>query len=297
MMAGKKELAKQYFEKYLKLASTIRAKVKYLSVLIDLKDYATAIPFALEIKSADPSRNDMNRALAYCYYETKDYPKAKENMETFFRNTSPEKTILSDWVYRGKIEVKLKNDSVAIDYFKTALMLDSTNYDLYSDIAGSYNKLKKNDEAIKWYEKKIAKQKAVYADYYKLGNVYYQLANYGKADTAYAYITNNKPDFMQGKPWLMRGYCNSNIDLENKGLANPFFETFIGYAKVDSVKNAKDLVDTYDYFQYFYVKTKDYCNAKLYCSKIIATDPDGKFADIPKFKDLLESYTQKCPNK
>jgi tetratricopeptide (TPR) repeat protein len=297
MMAGKKEVAKQYFEKYLKLASTIRAKVKYLSVLIDLKDYATAIPFALEIKSADPGRNDMNRALAYCYYETKDYAKAREYINTFFKNTTPDKTIVSDWTYRGKIETKLKNDSVAIDFYKTALNLDTLNYDIYSDIANGYSNMKKFNDAALWYEKKISRKVATYSDYFQLGKVYYQLQDYVKSDTTFSYITENKPEFMQGKAFLYRGRAHTNIDITGElGLANPFYEKYISIAKTDSVKNARELIEAYDYFQFYYLKVKDYCKAKYYTEHILSTDPEGKIADVPKFKDLLIEYTKKCPN-
>jgi hypothetical protein len=78
-------------------------------------------------------------------------------------------------------------------------------------------------------------------------------------------------------------------------MANPYYEKFIEFAKTDSVKNAAELAEAYDYFQYFYVKNKDYCMAKLYVERILWTDPNGKYADIPKFTDLLADYTKNCP--
>jgi tetratricopeptide (TPR) repeat protein len=297
MKAGQPEKAKANFEKYLSLSSSISAKRKYLSVLIDLKEYATAISVALEIKQIDPTMNDINRALAYSYFETGDFKKALEYMEIFFKNSVPEKVIPSDYPYYGKILAKNGKDSLAIDQYKIALEKDSTAYDLYTEIAKAYVKLKKPEMAVEWYNKKIAINKAGVADYYYLGAAYYSLSAWGKSDTAYSYITTNKPEFQQGKAFLWRGRCNSYIDVDGSlNLANPFYEKYISYAKVDSVKNARELVEAYDFFQFYYLKAKDFCNAKLYVKRILWTDPEGKFADIPKFKDLLESYGQKCPD-
>jgi tetratricopeptide (TPR) repeat protein len=302
MRANQASKAKENFEKYLKLSSSLSAKIKYLSVLLELKDYATAINIALEIKQIDPNRNDINRALAYSYFETKSYLKALEAMELFFKNSKPEKILTSDYVYYGDILVKNKQDSVAIIQYQKALELDPEGYEIYSNIAQAYTNMKKNDKAVEWYEKKRAAGKITNVDFYKMGIAYYNIAvvsqleaDWKNADTAFAEITNTKPEFMQGKAFLWRGRCNNQFDLDfTKGLANPFYEKYIEYAKADSVKNARELVEAYDYFQYYYLKNKDYCNAKLSVERILWTDPEGKYADIPKFQDLLTDYTKNC---
>jgi tetratricopeptide (TPR) repeat protein len=302
MRANQPAKAKEYFEKYLALSSNIGAKIKYLSVLLELKDYVTAITIALEIQKIDPSRNDINRALAYCYFETKAYPKALESMEIFFKNANPEKVINSDYVYYGNILQKNGKDSLAVEQFKLALEKNPENYDLYTNIAEGYKGMKKTALAVEWYNKKKAAGKMVISDYYRLGMLYYNIAvvstlpeDWKNADTTFAEVAKLKPDYMQGKAYLWRGRCNSSLDLEGTlGLANPHYLNYIQYAKVDSVKNAKELVEAYDYFQFYYLKQKDYCNAKLYVERILWTDPEGKFADIPKFKDLLLDYTKNC---
>lgn len=301
--AGQPAKAKEYFVKYLELSSSISAKVKYLSVLLELKDYSTAITIALEIKEIDPMRNDINRALAYCYFETKNPQKALEYMELFFKNATPEKIINSDYVYYGDILGKNKQDSLAINEYLKALELDPENYEVYSSIAEAYKNMKRNDKALEWYEKKKAlEKKMTLVDFYKMGMLCYNIATVSqleadwlKADTTFAEITNVKPEFQQGKAYLWRARCNGQLDIDfTKGLANRHYLGFINIAKADSVKNAKDLIEAYDYFQYFYLKNKDYCNAKIYVERILWTDPEGKYADIPKFKDLLIDYTKNC---
>ncbi len=302
MRAGQAAKAKTYFEKYLELSNAISAKVKYLSVLLELKDYTAAIPVALEIKQADPNRNDISRALAYCYFETKNYAKALEYMELFFANAKPEKIINSDYVYYGDILSKNKKDSLAILQYTKVLELDSTAYEMYSNIAESHKSMKNNEKAVEWYNKKKVLGKMTVVDWYKFGMLYYNIAavsmqeaDWKMADTIFAEITSTRPDFMGGKSHLWRGRCNSNLDTDlSKGLANIHYQNYIQIAVADSVKNAKDLIEAYDYFQYYYLKNKDYCNAKLYVERILWTDPEGKIADIPKFQDLLSEYTKNC---
>ncbi len=303
MKANQPAKAKEYFEKYLALSSNIGAKIKYLSVLLELKDYATAITIALEIKQIDPTRNDINRALAYCYFETKNNQKALEYMELFFKNATPEKIITSDYIYYGDILVKNKKDSLAVNEYLKVLTIDPENYDVYGSIAEAYKNMKHNDKAAEWYEKKHTAGKMSLVDFYKLGMIYYNIAtlstleaDWKKADTTFAEITMVKPEFQQGKALLWRGRCNNQLDVDmSKGLANPFYDAYIKVAKTDSVKNAKELIESYDYFQWYYMKSKkDYCNAKIYVERILWTDPEGKYADVPKFKDLLTDYTKNC---
>lgn len=303
MRANQPAKAKENFEKYLQLSSSISAKIKYLSVLLDLKDYATAITIALEIKQIDPTRNDINRALAYCYFETKNYLKALEYIEMFFKNAVPAKIINSDYVYYGDILAKNKKDSLAIIQYKIALELEPDNFDMYSSIAESYKNMKRNDICIEWYEKKRGLQKMTLVDYYKLGTTYYSSAvitlaekDYKMADSCFAEITKTRPEFQQGKAFLWRGRCNSSLDPEGtKGLANIYYENYIKIAISDSVKNAKDLVESYKYFQYYYTKINDYCTAIKYIERIIWTDPEDKYAtDIPMWKDILTDYSKKC---
>jgi tetratricopeptide (TPR) repeat protein len=303
LKANQPAKAKEYFEKYLQISPTLSAKLKYLSVLLSLKDWTNAIPVALDIKQADPSRNDINRALAYCYFETKNYPKALESIETFFKNTTPEKIINSDYVYYGDILSKSKKDSLAIIQYNKALEQNPENYDMYSKIADSYKALKKSDLSIEWYNKKWKLGKMNVADYYKLGSTYYGQAQtlladslYKMADSCFAQITKVQPNFQGGKAMLWRGRCNSGLDPEStKGLANPYYDAFVKIAITDSVKNAKDLIEAYKYFQYYYTKLNDYCTAITYIQKIIWTDPEDKYGtDIPMWKDVLTDYGKKC---
>lgn len=295
LRANQNEKAKSYFEEYLKLANSVSAKVKYLSVLWDLKDYNQAITIAEEIKKTDPSRNDMNRVMAYCFYELKIYSEAQKFIQEFFANTTSDKILASDYKYYGRTLSKLGNDSLAINEFKKALGIDSGDYDIYTEIGIAYTDLKDYTNAVPWYEKKISLKKAGYSDYYRLGLVYYYMLDWKNSDYTFSFITENKPEYMQGRAFLYRGRCNFNMDsIGTQGLANPYYESYVQYAREDSLKYAGEIIEAYKFFQFYYFKMEEYCTAQGYCEKIIAIDPEGKYSDLQKFKDLATDYGKKC---
>ena len=172
--------------------------------------------------------------------------------------------------------------------------MDSTQYDIYSEIANSYSRLKKFGKSAEAYQKKIDKGASSLADYYKLGLVYYNMKNWTKADETYKYVTETKAEFMNGKAFYYRGLVNANID--STGVtwqAKPYFESYIEIVKNDSVKYTNDLITCYDYLAsyYFLGPEKVICKARYYWQKMIMLKPENE-----KALDLLdETKNTKCP--
>jgi len=294
--ANQLELSMQNFKKYLEISTNVSAKIKYVNVLIESQKYKEAINQLNEIAQSDTTRNDLNRAFAYCYFETADYPNSLRYIEKFFNKADPEKIIVNDYIYYGKILSKSKQDSLAIIKFEEALKLDSNQYDVLSEIANSYSRLKKFEKAAGYYEKKISLGKASLPDYYRLGLVYYNMKNWVKADETYKYITDTKPEYMNGKAFYWRGLVNSNIDSTSiTWQAKPYFETYVEMVKNDSVKYTNDLVTCYDYLASFYFlgPQKEICKARVYWKKIIALKPE----DVRALDLLKETKASKCPDE
>jgi tetratricopeptide (TPR) repeat protein len=291
-----------YFKKYDEMSTNISAKIKYVNVLVESKKYDEAIKKLDEISKSDTSRNDLNRAYAYCYFETGKYDKALSSIQKFFKNSTPEKLKVTDYSYKGKILSKNNKDSLAIIDFNIAYTMDTSNYDVLSDIAASYNKMKKYKDAAYYYELKLSKptDKPRYADNYKYGMVKYNLGqtdkninDWKKSDSTFKIITEGKPDFMNGKAFFYRAIINSMIDtLNNTQDAKPLFEKYITFGIADTVKNKTELINCYDYLAYQYSKIKDYCNARFYWNKIVFLDPNNK-----KALDLLKDTKGKCPTE
>jgi tetratricopeptide (TPR) repeat protein len=291
-----------YFQKYDQMSTNVTAKIKYVNVLVESKKYDEAIKKLDEISKTDTSRNDLNRAYAYCYFETGKFDKALNSIKKFFKNSTPEKLKVTDFSYKGKILSKNNKDSLAIIEFKTAYGMDTSNKEILSDMAGSYNKLKDYHSAIKYYEMKLAKpsERPYYADYYKLGMVYYNLGTvekninlWKKSDSTFKFISNGRPEFMGGKSFFYRAVLNSMMDtLTNTKEAKPLFEKYITFGVADTLKNKSELINCYDYLAYNYLLVKDYCNANMYWQKILFLDPENK-----KATELLKINKGKCTEK
>ena len=294
--ASRNDEAQQNYKKFLLLSGgNTTARIQYVNTLIELKNYTEAIIQLNEILKSDTSNNDLNRALAYSYYETGQYDKGLVYSKKFFKRVKPDKIRATDYSYLGRLLAKTKQDSLAHDNLVKAFQMDTSRSELLSEAAMSMIRLKKYDKAIGDFNLKISLKKAVPNDYYNLGKVYYNTKSWGKVDTTLMYYTTLMPEHVQGYLWRARALVN--IDTTSKlGLAKPVYEVMIEKAKTDSVKNAKELMEAYSYLAYFnLVQFKDTKDQQFglksidYCNKVLAIQPpDPNFADKAKaiLKDL-----------
>jgi tetratricopeptide (TPR) repeat protein len=267
--------AKENYGRFLELSSkNMSAKVRYASFLYLSKEYNEAIQQIKEIRQIDTTRNLLNRIAGYAHYELKQFPEGIEAMERFFRNTKVDKIIPSDHVYYGKLLLEIERTDEGIAQLRKAFELEPENADLLTDLALIYTKLRKFEEAIDVYSKKVVLGKAGVNDYFRLGQSYYNIKEYGKADTAFSYVTEKQPKLAVGYFWRAR--ANSGIDPESKdGFAKPHYENFISIAEEDTEKNKKELIEAYSYLGYFYYITKEYTNSRDFWEKVKALDPEN----------------------
>jgi len=272
--------AKEYYEKYLALSTNnLYAKVRYASFLFLTKEYAQSLNQIKEIWQTDTTRNMLNRLAAYASYETKDYANGLNYIQKFFTRQPDSKVLPSDYAYLGKLLSASGQDSLAVEKIRLAIEKDSSQADLYSDLASIYAKMKKHDLAVEAYQQKIHAGKATTNDYYRMGQSYYNLKQFGKADTAFSKVIEMQPKLSVGYLW--RGRSNANLDLDGKlGLAKPFYEQLIVIAEEDSVKYRKELIEALEYLGAFYYLTGDYTNSKVYWTRVKAIDPENEKAEV-----------------
>jgi Flp pilus assembly protein TadD len=255
--AGRQEEAQKNYKKFLALsAGNTSARKQFVNTLIDLRNYQEAINQLNEILLADTNDNDVNRALAYSYFETGQYDKGLLYSKKFFLKAKPEKIRPQDYAYYGRILAKMKMDTLAPEPLMKAYNLDTTKSDLISEAALCWTKAKKYDKAMDLYEKKISLKKGSAMDYYNLGKVYYSTQQYQKADTNLAIFMQMQPDYLQGIMWRAR--TKSNLDSTDAkgfrvtGYARPFYELYLEKTQTDSLKYMKDRFECYDYLAYYY---------------------------------------------
>jgi tetratricopeptide (TPR) repeat protein len=285
------EESKKYFKKYLDLSSSnIAAKRRYANMLIQTEDYKDAIVQIQQILETDSlTYNDLNRALAYSYYEEKQYPQAIYYIEKFFKNAQAEKISSKDYLYYGRIQIKNGLDSLGIINLTKSFEIDTTNLDLLNEIAGSYIKSKRHQEAGDTYKLKIQRSAGGVNDYYKMGRAYFDAKNWIEADSAFAMVNRMSVDFEPAYLFRARVYSNLDPDTE-EGLAKPYYEKLVEKASADSVKYGKDILEAYNYLGYYYLVNKQYCESLGYWDKIVILDPANQNA-----KDALEDLKPRCP--
>ncbi|HTX89483.1 MAG TPA: tetratricopeptide repeat protein [Bacteroidales bacterium] len=283
--ANRNEDAKKYFAKFLSLSTgNTAARIQYVNTLIEIKDYQEAINQLNEVMKVDTSNNDLNRAMAYSYFELGQYDKGLYYIKKFFSRVPQDKIRSMDLAYYGRLLSKNRMDSLAGLTLLKAYAADTSRPELLSEAAMAYIHMKKYDRAIYCYQYKIDQHKAVPGDYYNMGKVYYNLQEWEKVDSTLAIYNQLQPDHVQGYQWRARALVNLDPETD-KGLAKPIYEMMIEKALVDTVKYSKELVEAYEYLSYYYLKqfniTKEQENGRKsieYCQKILVLDPENEKA-------------------
>jgi tetratricopeptide (TPR) repeat protein len=167
---------------------------------------------------------------------------------------------------------------MAIIYLNKALEMDSSKTDLYRDLAMTYNKSKKFNEAVTYFEIAIAKAKRpMIADYFLLGRACYFAKQFGKADTAFIKVSDLKPDYAEAYLW--RGNTNANIDPDAKTtVAKDMYEKYIVLAEPNADKNKINLITSYMYMATYFIKKDDSKTAREYLNKVTTLDPANETA-------------------
>jgi tetratricopeptide (TPR) repeat protein len=302
-MAGRYDLAKQNFARFLELSgNNIPAKVRYGYSLFKSKDYAGALSIIEEVLAVDKSRNYLNRLAAYCAFDKKpsDPEKALKYMEEFFKNTRPDEVLMRDYTYYGRILYKLAEPHSlgqvkAFDQFKQAYQYDSNDLGLINEIASDYYYSRWYEQAIEWYNKKIEKGKPDIYDHMFVGKSYYQLNQFLKADSVFTAVANMQPDFIQAYLYSARSWAG--MDPNNElGLAKPKFELMITKIGTDTTRYSKELEEAYSYMGSYYLfqKKPDYVAAIGWFRRIYTLDPKNKQWQIKALKSMaLAAYKQK----
>ena len=306
-LGGQPKFATQNYKKYFALSgNNIPAQKQLVVALFKAKVYDEVITNVDEIMAVDKSSNYLNRVAAYSCYEKKpaDYQKALKYIELFFAATTPEKIITKDYAYYGRILLKLRDTSLvdkAFDKLITAYKLDTTDCELISDIASNAYFAKRFKISVDFYNKKIIDCKNSTNDYMYLGKAYYQLAasekadsikkeaDYHNAENTFTKVTSNEPDNLQAYLWIAN--TNASLDPESKkGIAKPKYEMVIQKAITDTVKNVKELFESYSFMASCYFGNKDYNNAITFAQKIVSLDPKNTGAQIKGNTFLALSY-------
>ncbi|MDN3580213.1 hypothetical protein [Mucilaginibacter flavus] len=293
MASVKIKQAVEEYKKYLSLTDlSPESQMRYADFLISAGQYQELQTVAADLAKTSNSNLRAYRYLAYAAYENKDYPAASTAMNTWITKADPKRILPRDYLYLGRIQMKSNQDSVGINTLRKALAMDSTQTDVYGEIAKSLFGQKKYIQAGDAY--KLVTQKSgrnvKLLDYFYEGVSYY----YGydekkpgadsviaRADSAFSYVTQKSPSTADG--YIYRARVNELKDKDRNnivGYAKPFYEKYIEVANAKGSpddKTKKNLAESYVYLGTFAeFKEKDLAKATDFYTKAKDNDPTNK---------------------
>lgn len=276
-LTGQNEKAVQAYQQYLNLADqSDETQFRYAQFLFLTKKYAevSRILSELEGKIHKPV---YWRLLAYTDYETGRYEQGLKNIEEYFKRIDPSKTIAADYEYQSRLLLATGRMEQAKQAAATAVKMDSSKADLFSDIAKMEYDNKNFAEAAHYYAIKIAAapRKAQIVDYFNLGRSHYQAANYQAADSAFAAVVRMNPNWAVGYLW--RGRCQQGLDHNHpdsvKGLAVTYYLTTLDKSRTDAQKFSREMAEAYEYLGNINVIRNNYGAAQYYYQQALTLNP------------------------
>lgn len=300
---AKVKQAAENYKKYISLTDySVESQMRYADFVYRTKDYTTLQKVATDLSASAKSNLRVYRYIATAAYGNKDYPTAETAMTKWINEAGAKRVLPSDYLLLGKTQIEEKKDSLGVQTLRKALTLDTTQVDLYGEIAGALYKQKKfADAASAFYTYGQKSRSAQLNDHYKEGYSWFEAYKQQyiaaqnnktapkpdstfllRADSAFTYVERKvaKPiaavvkmhaevkDFEDG---------DRNDPKAFKGLAKPLYEQYIQLTTASGTvaDNLKpDVATAYAYLgNYAEYKDNDHAKALDYFNKAKDLDP------------------------
>jgi Flp pilus assembly protein TadD len=294
-----KEAAENY-KKYISLTDySVETQMRYADFLVREKDYVTLQKVAQELTASAKTNLRVYRYLTYADYENKDYAAGLTAINKWLSEADPKRIIPNDYLYLARLEIATKKDSLGVRDLRKALEMDTTQVDLYGEIAKSLYQLNKYEEAGDAYQKFAeGSRQAKLTDHYFEGLSYYLAFDDQtekaaknkslkpdsslliKADSAFTYVVKKTAANPYAEAVLYLAYINDQQETDRnniKGLAKPFYEQYIQLITAKGVPDEKTkpkLANAYVYLgRYAEFKEKNEAKALDNFNKAKDLDP------------------------
>lgn len=282
------------WQKYLELNDNNYARYRYASALFTGKKYCEAVNEFESIHKNGFKNLYSARLLAYSIYEcnvannvtdTLVYTAALKSFNDYFNIVPKDQIIGLDYKYLGLIQKKVGQKDAYVQSLEKAAQIDKTiASEIYSDLANEFITNKNYDQAIKFFNAKIASDstKMSAADYYNLGRAYYfGPKDYVNADKANLKVVTLVPDYSMGYFWRAR--ANVQLDLKKETwAAYAHYDKFLSLLKEEEIAGQYKsyAIEALKYLGDYYVNSpaKDLVKAKEVWTKVSTLDPNDKQA-------------------
>jgi len=286
--------AAQLYANYLKSGnSSVSDLTKYAMTIFLNKDYTKSLEISKMGLQKDSHNPAFNRLAMYNNVALEKYNDAIKYADLFFNKSDNPDISYYDYTYYGQALRSTKQYDLAIEQFKKALKLDSTQIGFWKDISDMYGEKPDYPNQISnyiIYMNALAPEKKTADIILNLGKMYYSLGNLEtstadikkssllKADSIFGQVASLEPTAYRGNMWRAR--TNFALDPESTiGLAKPFYEQTVTLveAKAD-VRYNPVILECSRYLGYYYFLKKDYVQSKIYWNKILLIDSKNELA-------------------
>ena len=313
--AAKKAESLENMRKYLDLTDkSFDSRLRYAQFLFYANDFTTLEKEVATLNAPDPKDPKnfiVTRMRGYSAVENKNYEQGIKYMnELFGRAQDASRIIGSDYLYLGRAQQNLGQDSLAVINVTKGVELDTTKVEELAAIGLKYFTDKNFPKAAQVYSKVVtlnSKNPSLAMAYYYLGTSNYvsskgqDMALLKAADSAFVKLLELAPEYEAAQLYRARTYRLMDDAKEPKGIAVPQFEKYIQMVTVDKPEkaatpiNQKGLVEAYNYIGALLSST-DKEKAKEYFNKVLAIDPQNTLA-IDNLKYLAGPAPKKAPIK
>lgn len=302
-------------KKYLDLTDkSFDSRLRFAQFLVYAGDFATlgTEVATLEAPEANnPKAFVVTRMRGYSAVENGNNEQGVKYMtELFARTQDASRIVASDYLYLGKAQQNLGQDSLAFINIVKGVELDSTKVADLEALGAKQYAAKNWAKAADIYKKVVSlnsKNPSLAMDYYFYGSASYVASKaenvelLKQADGAFDKLIALAPDYEPA--FLYKARVNKNLDDPKapKGLAVPSYEKYIEIVTVTKPEKAAasktSLVEAYNYLGAIASNT-DKEKAKAYFNKVLALDPTNALAsDNLKFLSGVAGAVKKAPIK
>ncbi|MBE9584571.1 hypothetical protein IM792_08950 [Mucilaginibacter sp. JRF] len=285
------------YKKYLSLTDrSAESRMRYADFLLAAGDYPTLQAEVAELEKLPGANTNLKiyRYKAYANFENKNYQAALDGMQKFMAEAGEKRIIPRDYLYLGRTQIALGNDSTGINTLRKAIELDTTQTAVYAEIAKAFYQKKKYVEAGDAYNMFTQKggRDVKLTDYFYEGLSYYfgydakkpeADSVLAKADSAFSYIIQKTATQPFADAYLYRARVNELKEKDRNnisGFAKPFYEKYIEVVNAKGApddKSKKGLAESYIYLgNYAAYKEKDNAKATENFAKAKELDPTNK---------------------
>lgn len=288
--------AEQAYKTYIsRTQPTTDDKERFAIVLFFNKKYSEAAALLEEVMFTNHDESVPLRIRGYIAFETGDYKNALNIMKKFFSLHDPGKLIALDYIYYAKILQKTGDDSLAIESYRKAVLIEPARTDIYEEMAKLAAKKRMHREAALFYSKMIENGADKLNAMFLIGKEYFfegenwkgrfdslmqqQKKNripfvdslkvkeyikhfYLKADSAFTVVCRMSPEYAGGFIWKGRMQSLLDPDASTSGAKEAYEKALELLLKGDQIKNRKSIIECYKYLGSWYFVAYE----KLYTS-------------------------------